>query len=463
MTLRLYNTASREIEEFTALHPPLVTMYNCGPTVYNHTHIGNLRSYLLGDLLRRVLEHEGYAVKQVMNITDVGHLVSDTDEGEDKIELGAKREGKTVEEIVAMYSNTFYKDIDALNILRAQEYPRATEHIPEQIALIKTLGEKGYTYTTHDGVYFDTSKFPRYTDFARLDIEGMKAGARVDIGEKKNPTDFALWKFFSHAGEKRQQEWESPWGVGFPGWHIECSAMAIKYLGETIDIHTGGIDHIPVHHSNEIAQSECATEKLFAHFWLHGAFMTIEGQKMSKSLNNTYTLADLAAKGISPLGYRYWLLTAHYRTQVNFTWEALLGANEALERLKRQICEWGNAHGTPNEIYLKKFSEYFRDDLDTPRAIALLWEMVKDATLSPEDKRATTLNIDHIFGLKLHSYKKPEVVITLELAGLLEKRNIARKQKNWAEADHIRDEIKKLGYEVRDILDEQRLEPTSKI
>lgn len=473
--IRLYNTASRALEEFTPPPPHVVTMYNCGPTVYNYAHIGNLRAYVFADVLRRTFEQNGYVVKQIVNITDVGHLVSDDDEGEDKIELGAKREGKSVEYIIGRYSDAFFADLEALNIKEAAKYPRATKYIDEQKALIETLADKGYTYTTTDGIYFDTQKFPRYADFAKLDIEGMKAGARIAIGEKRSPTDFALWKFSPEDSAKREQEWLSPLGLnkmGFPGWHVECSAIAMKELGETIDIHTGGIDHIPVHHTNEIAQSECATGKPFSRYWMHSAFMNVDGQKMSKSLGNTYRLSDLKEHGISPMAFRYWLLTAHYRTQVNFTWEALEGAKNALLHLTNIINNLPNG-GNPNEKYISEFTEAICADLDTPRAVALFWDLMKDNEVSDKDKRATFIAFNEIFGfsvdiiipvrtvtLKLGmTYTiKGEQPTTKNVEELLVMRQDARNTKNWAEADRLRDELRKLGYEIKDTPEGQGLE-----
>ncbi|HYC83523.1 MAG TPA: cysteine--tRNA ligase, partial [Candidatus Paceibacterota bacterium] len=329
--ISLTNTLTRRKEEFEPIAPGRVGIYSCGPTVYHYVHIGNLRSFLLSDLARRIFEYDGYEVRQVINITDVGHLAGDSDEGEDKIEREAKKTGRTAEEIAAFYTEAFFADLKALNIkTESTVFPKASEHIAEQLEIIKVLEAKGHTYRTSDGIYFDTSRFDAYGELARLDTEGLKAGARIEVNpEKRNPADFALWKF-SPAGGKRQQEWESPWGIGFPGWHIECSAMSMKYLGKHFDIHTGGIDLAFPHHSNERAQSECATGQTFANVWLHGEFVNIASEKMSKSLGNVYRLADLEEKGFSPLAYRYWLLTAHYRSLVNFTWEALAGAQTAL-------------------------------------------------------------------------------------------------------------------------------------
>ncbi len=466
MPLKFYNTATRTIEEFTPLPPHTVTMYNCGPTVYNYAHIGNLRAYVFADVLRRTLEMNGYAVKQVINITDVGHLVGDGDEGEDKVALGAQREGKSVEEIITHYSEAFFADLKALNILPASVYPRASapEYIAAQKDLIERLAQKGHTYTTSDGIYFDTNKFPHYADFAKLDVLGMRAGTRVDMGEKKHPTDFALWKFSPSDGAQREQEWDSPCNIprkGFPGWHIECSAIIEQTLGTTIDIHTGGIDHIPVHHTNEIAQSESAHDAApLAHFWMHSAFMNVDGQKMSKSLGNTYTLADLEKHGISPMAFRYWLLTAHYRTQANFTWEALLAANTAYHRLCNILVNFGNQIGRAEEQYVKTFSQFINDDLNTPAAVALIWDMVKDTEVSTENKLATIFQVDQVLGLRFeekHNSVK-HLLYPPPIANLLSARKLAREEKNFAESDRLRDELKKLGYEVGDTPLGQQLE-----
>lgn len=458
MPIRIYNTATRQIEEFTPPPPHLVTMYHCGPTVYNFAHIGNLRAFIFADILRRTFEYHGYTVRQIMNITDVGHLVSDSDEGEDKMEKGARREGKTAREIADLYEAAFHGDLALLNILPAHVYPRATAHIPEQIALIATLEKKGYTYRTSDGLYFDTARFPEYGSMARLDLEGQREGARVDVNnEKRNPSDFALWKFSPRDGEQREQEWDSPWGIGFPGWHLECSAMAMHYLGETLDIHTGGIDHIPVHHTNEIAQSECATGKPFARFWMHSAFMNVDGQKMSKSLGNTYTLAELTQRGITPLGFRYWLLTASYRTQINFTWETLQGAENAYAKLRENtsaLPDGGIADS--DEIALVRHA--LANDLHTPWMIAYTWEILKRDDLTPAQKKAVIRELDKVLGLRLDEPLISETVpMTPELQTLLDARAQARTQKDFAAADRIRDEIAQLGYLVNDTPEGQKL------
>jgi len=400
---------------------------------------------------------------QIVNITDVGHLVSDEDDGEDKMEKGAAREGKTAQEIAEFYTTSFYEDLAKLNIQTASRYTKATEHIPEQITLIQKLEEKGFTYNTRDGIYFDTAKFPDYGKLAQLDIEGLRSGARVEENEeKRNPTDFALWKF-SKPEDKRQQEWLSPWGVGFPGWHIECSAMAMKYLGETFDIHTGGIDHIPVHHTNEIAQAECATGKKFVNYWMHSGFVNIEGGKMAKSAGNFVRMANLEEKGISPLAYRYWLLTAHYQKTINFTWDSVEAAQTALQKLQGIFLNYKEKNGKPNKEYLAKFESFMEDNLETAGIIASLWDLTKDSSVLPEDKRATMLEYEKILGLgfgwnteKLTAFgiKIESVIIAKDIPDnikkLLEERKVARTEKNWRQSDEIRDEINREGYSIKD-------------
>ena len=464
MPLRLYNTATRKLEDFTPLHPPQVTMYNCGPTVYNYQHIGNMRSFVFADTIRRVLEMRGFTVRQIVNITDVGHLVGDGDEGEDKIAVGARREGKSVEEIITHYSDAFFADLRALNILPAALYPRATQYIAEQKAMIETLHDKGFTYTTSDGIYFDTSKFPTYADLAKLDIAGLEAGNRVAIGEKKRVTDFALWKFSPTDGAHREQEWDSPLGEqrkGFPGWHIECSAIIKAELGETIDIHTGGIDHIPIHHTNEIAQSESALGvHPFVRLWMHHAHILINNEKMSKSLGNVFLLRDLQERGVPALAYRYWLLTAHYRTQSNVTWEALAAAQSAFSKLTNHLYQWTDTDGgTPIPAYMDEFNAAIDDDLNTASAIALLWKLVKETNYGEHDKYATLAEFEKVLGLGLTAVTaKPAVIAPPEVRTLLDARAIARTQKNWGESDRLRDEVKALGFNIKDSGDEQKLE-----
>ena len=451
----LYNTKGRTKEKFVPLHSDEVRMYHCGPTVYNFAHIGNLRAYVLADTLRRTFEWSGYAVKQVINITDVGHLVSDADDGEDKMQKGAQREGKTAWDIAKFYEAAFKEDLSLLNIkTEGTHFPRATEYIQEQIELVQTLEQKGYTYKISDGIYFDTSKFDRYADFAKLDIKGMQEGARVAVNdEKKNTTDFALWKF-SPTNEKRDMEWESPWGIGFPGWHIECSAMSEKLLETPFDVHTGGIDHIPVHHTNEIAQSECASEHEYVHYWMHVNFLNIKDGKMAKSGDNFIRLQTLIDRGISPVAYRYWLLTSHYRSTVDFSFEAIEAAQTALNRLYDAYLSLGDTSGEINTSVVEKCKESANDDLNTAEVIAHVWEYVK-STDNNKNKKATLDELDKILGLNFSLQKKgavPEEIITLAEARLLSRAN-----KDWAESDRIREEIEAKGFNIKDTGDKYEI------
>ncbi len=463
--LYLYNTLSKEKEEFVSLRKDEVRMYNCGPTVYDRTHIGNMRPYILADLIRRTLEYNSYTVKQVINITDVGHLTSDADEGEDKQEKAAKLSGESAQDIAKKYTDLFLSDIAKLNIrTKNTQFPRATEYIGEQIAMIETLMQIGYAYEIQDGIYFDTSMFKDYGKLGGVNEQKLEEGARVEVNkEKRNPADFALWKL-SDPEQKRQQEWESPWGTGFPGWHIECSAMSRTLLGRQLDIHTGGIDHIPVHHNNEIAQSESVNKKKFVNFWMHNAFINVEGRKISKSLGNLINLDQIVDRGFSPLSYRYWLLTAHYRTPANFTWEALEGSHTALKKLHRIfVDELSVTSGEINSEYQEKFHSFINDDLDTPKAIALLWELVKDDAISPEDTRATLLDFDSVLGLGLSESNES---LTLLLRGegqklsisevpnavqkLFEERIQVRTEKDFDRSDTLRKKIESLGYSIED-------------
>lgn len=450
MDLYLYNTLTRKKEKFEPINPPYVGMYTCGPTVYNYAHIGNLRTYIFEDILKRVLLYNGYIVKHVMNITDVGHLTSDADEGEDKIEREAKKERRSAWEIAEFYTEAFKRDIKKLNILEPDIWCKATEHIKDFIDLILILENKGYTYKTSDGIYFDTSKLPDYGKLAGQDLESLLPGARVEYNpEKKNPTDFALWKF-SPKDVKRQMEWDSPWGVGFPGWHIECSVMSTKYLGQPFDIHCGGIDHIPIHHTNEIAQSEAAYDKPMAKYWLHGEFLVMGDKKMAKSEGNFVTLSDLEEKGYHPLAYRYFCLTAHYRTPLRFTWTALEGSQRALNRLYENIKRYPKKEVEFHKEYEERFHKAINDDLDMPKALAITWELIKDDNISPEIKRATLLQFDKVLGLSLDNPPEIKVEVPEEIWQLLEERETARKNKDWKKADEIREEIKKRGYIIED-------------
>jgi len=443
--LRLYNTLSRKKEVFKPLKKAQAGIYTCGPTVYSFQHIGNLRSYIFADILKRILLYDKYKIKHVMNVTDVGHLTSDADTGEDKIEKAAKKEKKSAWQIAEFYWKIFKQDFQKLNIIEPDIWCKATEHIPEQIALVKKLGKKGYTYKTSDGVYFNTKKFRNYGKLARLKKEKLQAGKRVKIGEKKNKTDFALWKFSKEKG-KRQQEWDSPWGIGFPGWHIECSAMSMKYLGDSFDIHTGGEDLIPVHHINEIAQSEAATGKKFVNFWLHGAFLLFKGEKVSKSKGGLYTISELQEKRFNPLSYRYLTLTTHYRSQLNFTLENLKQAENAYKRMKNIISEIKDDKQT-NKKYLAEFEESINEDLDMPSALAVLWNLVRDK--KARGKLRTIKKIDEVLGLDLIKQEKER--IPKEIKELIRKREEARKETNFELADKLREDIRKKGWQVEDV------------
>jgi cysteinyl-tRNA synthetase len=450
--LKLFNTLTRKKQAFKPIKEGEVGIYSCGPTVYWYQHIGNLKAYLFSDLLRRTLTFEGYKVKQVMNVTDVGHLTSDADEGEDKMEKAAKREGKNAQEIANYYWRLFKEDFKKLNIEEPNIWCKATDHIKEQIELIKTLEKKGYTYKTSDGIYFDTSKFKNYGKLALLDIKGLKAGARIEVGEKKNKTDFALWKFSETPGA-RQQEWASPWGIGFPGWHIECSAMSTKYLGQPIDIHTGGIDHIPIHHTNEIAQSECATGKKFVNYWLHENFLTLGGEKVSKSKGGLFTIPELEEKGFPPMVYRYFILTGHYRSPIEFSLDILTTAKTTYQRIKNIISEIKD-DGKTNEKALNEFKKAMDDDLNTPRALAVLWTLIRDE--KAKGKIGAIKEMDKVLGLKLLE-KEEKTKIPSEIQSLLNQRQTARANKNWTLSDELRDKIKQKGFIVEDKSDGQKV------
>lgn len=449
--MKIYNTLSRSIEEFTLqLGSQEVKMYSCGPTVYDYQHIGHMRRYVGDDILIRVLGANGYNVHHVMNITDVGHLVSDSDTGEDKMEKGAKKFGKSVWDIAKMFEKQFVDSTQALNIHLPKDLMHATDYIADQIKLVQQLEEKGYTYRLEDGIYFDTSKFPDYFKLSRQNPEELKKGARVEFLEgKRNAADFALWKF-SPQGEKRQMEWESPWGVGFPGWHIECSAMSMKALGATLDIHTGGIDHIAIHHTNEIAQSECATGKQFVRYWVHHNFLTVEGQKMSKSLGNFYTVQDVMEKGYDPLSLRYLYLQTHYRQEMNFTWEALDAAAAALKKLRVAVAATHEA-SAPHVGYMHEFMNALSDDLNTAKALGIVWEVVK-ADILPGEKRATLLAMDGVLGLSLDK-EEAAVEVPSAVQRLVEEREVFRKNGDWVASDELRTKIADLGFVVEDSKD----------
>tara|TARA_Y100000310_G_scaffold243456_1_gene247939 strand:- start:4036 stop:5415 length:1380 start_codon:yes stop_codon:yes gene_type:complete len=449
MKIQLFNSLTRKKQDFKPIKKSEVSIYTCGPTVYDYPHIGNLRTYIFEDILKKTFEFNKYNVKHVMNITDVGHLTSDADTGEDKMEKGAKREGKTAQEIAEFYTESFREAIKKLNIKPASKLCKATDHIKDQIKWIEKIEKEGYTYQTSDGIYFDTSEFKDYGKLRQIEKQKLEAGKRVKMGEKRNPTDFALWKF-SPEKEKRQMEWESPWGKGFPGWHIECSAMATKYLGENFDIHCGGIDHLSIHHPNEIAQTECVTKKQWVNYWMHGEFLVFEG-KMSKSKGNFITLSNLEEKGYSPLEFRYLCLNTHYRKQLAFTYEALDSAKTALEKINGRIIEINEATGDKKdkkeeEKLLKKFNESINNDLNSPEALANLWNVLKNRKLSKSQKLKLIEKFDKILGLDLLKLEK----IPKEITDLAEKRLEARRTKDWTISDKLRAEIVSKGFLIED-------------
>jgi cysteinyl-tRNA synthetase len=455
MTVRLYNTLLRAKEIFKPIRPGEVGLYTCGPTVYNYAHIGNLRTYLFEDILKRTLGYNGYKVKHVMNITDVGHLTGDRDMGEDKLEKGARREGKTAWEIAADYTRAFQEDIERLNILPPSVWCKATDTIPEQIALIQTLEEKGFTYHTRDGVYFDTARFPEYTRLSHQNLDALQEGARVEKNpEKRNATDFALWKF-SPQGAQRQMEWDSPWGIGFPGWHIECSAMSMKYLGDQLDIHCGGTDHIDVHHTNEIAQSEAATGKPFFKVWMHGAFLIIAGgKKMAKSEGNFLTIENAFIKqNMDPLAYRYATFLTHYRKPMEYSEDAMDAALNGLQHLRNQVRtlkdDAGDAQaGRINVEFRDKFLREINDDLNMPRAMAVVQALLK-SDLNAADKLATLYDFDQVMGFDLEQVKQEEMLPD-DIRQMADDRLKARAEKNWARSDELRDAIQARGFLVQD-------------
>lgn len=457
--ITLYNTESGEPEIFVPLSDKEVKMYSCGPTVYDYAHVGNLRSYVFADILKRVLIRNGYIVKHTINFTDFGHLTDDGDAGEDKMMKGLKREGLPVtldamRQLSDRYIKAFKDDFDELRIMPPDTWARASEYVNKQISLIKTLDEKGFTYETSDGLYFDISKFPTYGRLGKINLKKLKSGARVEVNtEKKHPADFAVWK-------KSELGWDSKWGKGFPGWHVECSAMAMDTLGKQIDIHTGGIDHIPVHHNAEICQSEAATGKQFVKYWMHNAFITIDSTKIAKSLGNSITMRHLRDRGFSGDDYRYWLLTAHYRSPANFSWEALKAAKQALFRLKRYVYEeFKQKTATPDQTYLDRFDTCLANDLDTPGAIATLWDMVNDKKLDAKVKCGTLMSMDEVLDIglsdDLYDGQRSLGVVAHDdlpekIQALIDEREAARIARNWEMADALRDKLKLEGYELED-------------
>lgn len=473
--LKLYNTYTGAAERFVPLVPGVVKMYNCGPTVYDRQTVGNLLPPVIFNVLRNTLEYWGYEVRQVNNITDVGHLTSDADEGEDKMSKGLAREGKepTLENMRSLaekYAQIYLDDIAALGIPTEKlAFPRASDYIEEDVALVATLIEKGYAYVAADGVYFDVSRFNEYGRLGNINLEGLKEGARVESESKKHtPYDFALWKFDPKIG------WESPWGRGFPGWHIECTAMIFKLLGKQIDIHTGGIEHIPVHHNNEIAQAEAAAGRKFVNYWLHNDHITIDGKKISKSLGNVVYLSDITERGIFPLALRYWFLTAHYRSPANFTWEALEGAQTALSRLTKAYQDLVRLQMSdqkeldrhlvsiqPDSRFMHEFLGHMANDLDTPKALASVWDLMRNQDISPEAKCASLVEADKILGLKFTESVAEEEIIIADLPDkiqkLLSERESARATKDFSKSDELRDKLKEAGFEVKDTPEGQQV------
>lgn len=443
--LKVYNTLTRKKENFKPLKDNKVGIYSCGPTVYWFAHVGNLRSYVFADVLKRVLKFNGYDVKHVINVTDVGHLTSDSDSGEDKLEVSAKKEGKSAKEISHFYFNAFRKDFLKLNLIEPFKWAWASEHIKEQIEMIKVLEKRGFTYRTDDGIYFDTTKFADYGKLSNKKIEGLEEGKRTAVRDKKNKTDFAVWKF--SGDEKRLQEWDSPWGVGFPGWHIECSAMASKYLGEQFDIHTGGEDNMPIHHENEIAQSECAFgKKPWVKTWMHGAFLNIKGgKKMSKSAGKIKTVSELEKGGVDALAYKYFTYSAKYRKPLTWSDEGVSSAVASFSKLKN-IVGGLEDDSEINEKYLGKFKERIDDDLDMPGAIAVLWELVRDS--DAKGKVGTIAKMDEVFGLGL--LDNDEIEVPVDVQAVVDEREKVRKAKDWEKSDLLRDRLRDMGWVIKD-------------
>ena len=456
--LRIYNTLTRQKEDFTPIHEGKAYMYSCGPTVYNYAHIGNLRTYIFMDLFRRTLKYDGYKLKGVMNITDVGHLLSDGDTGEDKMQKASREQKKSPWEIAAYYTDVFFTDLKKLNIGKPEIIAKATDHIQEMIDYVQKLVEKGYGYEIDDGIYFDIGKFPGYGKLSRLNLEEQQAGARVEVNsQKRHPADFALWK---KAEPEHIMQWPSPWGMGYPGWHIECSAMSLKYLGMPFDIHTGGVDHIPVHHENEIAQNEALTGKKSVNYWVHGEFMLVNNGKMSKSLGNTYRISDLEERGYKTLDFRYFCLNTHYRKKLNFTFEGLDAAKAAYARLLAQVYKHKTAKASGDTALAEKYLEQFRqaidDDLNVPLALGILWTMMKETPA--KELYTAALEFDKVLGLDLDKAEVPKeeeqkTEAPQEVIALCEERKAAKAAKDWAKADKLRADIAAMGYTVVDTKD----------
>ncbi len=455
--LKIYNTLTRNKEDFKPIREGKVSMYSCGPTVYNYAHIGNLRTYIFMDIFRRVLRYDGYKIKGVMNITDVGHLMSDADDGEDKMAKASREQKKTPLEIAQFYTSVFFEDLSKLNIGRPEVIAKATEHIQDMISYVSQLVDKGYGYEIDDGIYFDISKFEGYGKLSRLNLEEQQAGARVEVNsQKRHPADFALWK---KAEPGHIMQWDSPWGRGYPGWHIECSAMSRKYLGMPFDVHTGGVDHIPVHHENEIAQNEALTGKQSVNYWVHGEFMLVDNGKMSKSLGNTYRISDLEDRGYRALDFRYFCLNTHYRKKLNFTFEGLDAAKSAYARLLSLLFKHKSSNVATDkdllESYEKDFEEAIDDDLNIPLALGVLWKMIKEN--KSKDIYELALKFDKVLGLSLDTAacdeEEPREDIPAEIVELCERRKAVKANKDYAGADALRSEIAAQGYTVVDTKD----------
>ncbi len=452
MELYIFNTKSRKKEKLQPQKPPKVGLYTCGPTVYDYAHIGNMRAYVFSDTLRRVLEYNDFQLHHVMNITDVGHLVSDADEGEDKIVVEARKKKKSPYEIADFYTDIFFRHARKLNIKDPSITCKATDHIQEMIDFVKVLVDRGHAYEISDGIYFDISTFPDYGKLSGIDLEEQQEGARVEVNpEKKHPADFALWK---KAPKNHIMQWPSPWGMGYPGWHIECSAMGLKYLDGFFDIHTGGVDHIPIHHENEIAQNWGYTGTEVVKYWMHSEFLQVDGGKMAKSLGNFFTLDDIEARGFDPLAFRYLLLNAHYRKKVNFTWEALEGAQKAIDRLTEHVLKFREAPakkgcGPRLQKYKEKFLEAINDDLNVPRAIALVWDVLRGEEPASEYYQFL-LDVDRVLGFGMKDMERKEEEISAEIRKLIERREEARNKRNWEEADAIRDQLLEKGIRLMD-------------
>ena len=461
--LKLFNTLSRSIEQFKSLKPGKVGMYTCGPTVYDYTHIGHLRKYINDDILKKTLRANGFDVHHVMNITDVGHLTSDADSGEDKMEKGAKESGRTVWDVAKFYEEYFIKSVNTVNIERADIVCRATEHITKQIKLIEKLEKNGFTYTTSHAVYFDVTKFPKYGQLSGQKLEDKEVGSRSDVfvdKSKKHPADFALWFFTVGHFKDHTMRWSSPWGEGFPGWHIECSAMSMEYLGESFDIHTGGIDHIPVHHENEIAQAEGATGKQFVKYWVHHDFVNIDKEKMSKSKKNFLKVEEIEEKGYDPMALRYLYLTAHYRSEIAFSFDSLDASQTALNKLREEVRSWDLDPTRKSGEFYNNFLRALNEDLNMPAALAEVWKMVKSEMPSVQ-KSADLLEMDKVLGLELDKYIGQKLEVPVEVQKLVEAREKARKDKDFKRSDELRNEIKKLGYEIEDSSEGVRIKSLS--